>query len=236
MSLIHRTKCVLSRSKTQWTGYVRGHTINNFCHRLQLCLFSSPPPSVTPLLQEAKKRLREAIDALMAGDESAEAEQAMEKWDKYVTNHPDHIKEQAAEEQAWEAENEPKNNQALHLMKTFVPPNIFHAGLDGLREGGLPPALAKRIFDRKVGLAGREVVARWDEKAWVYVSQKQEHALYTNAWLLAPTRRASEECSRAQPNILLASSVQRHPMQPVVCFACRTTENSLKDKQDISLL
>lgn len=91
----------------------------------------------------------------MAGDASAEMEQALEKWDKYVTNHPDHIKEQAAEEQAWEAENEPKNNEALHLMKSFVPPNIFHAGLDGLREGGLPPALAKRIFDRKVG-AGYE--------------------------------------------------------------------------------
>lgn len=86
----------------------------------------------------------------MAGDASAEMEQALEKWDKYVTNHPDHLREQAAEEQAWEAENEPKNNEALHLMKTFVPPNIFHAGLDGLRGGGLQPALAKRIFDRKV--------------------------------------------------------------------------------------
>ena len=113
-----------------------------------------PLTSTLPLLcysKEAKKRLREAIDALMAGDASAEMEQALEKWDKYVTNHPDHIKEQAAEEQAWEDENEPKNNEALHLMKTFVPPNIFHAGLEGLREGGLPPALAKRIFDRKVG-------------------------------------------------------------------------------------
>ncbi|CAM9861254.1 unnamed protein product, partial [Ectocarpus sp. 13 AM-2016] len=103
-----------------------------------------------PIEEEAKKRLREAIDALMAGDASAEIELALEKWDKYVTNHPDHIKEQAAEEQAWEAANEPKNNEALHLMKTFVPPDIFHAGLDGLRGGGLTPALAKRIFDRKV--------------------------------------------------------------------------------------
>ncbi|CAM9330455.1 unnamed protein product, partial [Scytosiphon promiscuus] len=101
-------------------------------------------------LKEAKKRLREAIDALMSGDASVEMEHALEKWDKYVTNHPDHIKEQAAEEQAWETENAQENNEALRLMKTFVPPNIFHAGLDGLRGGGLPPALAKRIFDRKV--------------------------------------------------------------------------------------
>lgn len=86
----------------------------------------------------------------MAGNASTKMEQALEKWDKYVTNHPDHLKELAAEEQAWVMENEPKNNEALHLMKTFVPPNIFHAGLDGLRGGGLPPALAKRIFDRKV--------------------------------------------------------------------------------------
>lgn len=125
-----------------------------FCIGCMRYLFSSLPSPATPLLKEAKKRLREAIDALMDGDASAEVEHAMEKWDKYVTNHPDHIKEQAAEEQAWEAENEPKNNEALHLMKTFVPPNIFHAGLDGLREGGLPPALAKRIFDRKVIEAG----------------------------------------------------------------------------------
>lgn len=103
-------------------------------------------------LQEAKRRLREAIDALMSGDASAEMEQALDKWDKFVTNHPDHIKEQAAEEQAWETENESKNKEALHLMKTFVPPDIFHADLDGLREGGLPPALAKRVFDRKVRL------------------------------------------------------------------------------------
>lgn len=115
-----------------------------------------PQTSFSPLLKEAKKRLREAIDALMAGDASAEMEHALEKWDKYVTNHPDHIKEQAAEEQAWEKENEPKNNEALHLMKTFVPANIFHAGLEGLRGGGLPPALAKRIFDRKVGFGGNK--------------------------------------------------------------------------------
>eukprot|EP00752_Nemacystus_decipiens_P016421 g14678.t1 len=116
----------------------------------QLTALGEQPMEEVVSLEEAKKRLREAIDALMAGDASAEMEQALEKWDKFVTNHPDHIKEQAAEEQAWEAENEPKNNEALHLMKTFVPPNIFHAGLDGLREGGLPSALAKRIFDRKV--------------------------------------------------------------------------------------
>ncbi|CAN0275433.1 unnamed protein product, partial [Ectocarpus sp. 12 AP-2014] len=118
--------------------------------RRQLTALGEQPIEEVVTLEVAKERLREAIDALMAGDASAEVELALEKWDKYVTNHPDHIKEQAAEEQAWEAANEPKNNEALHLMKTFVPPDIFHAGLDGLRGGGLTPALAKRIFDRKV--------------------------------------------------------------------------------------
>ncbi|CAM9108270.1 unnamed protein product, partial [Pylaiella littoralis] len=116
----------------------------------QLEALGEQPMEEVVTLEEAKKRLREAIDALMAGNASTKMEQALEKWDKYVTNHPDHLKELAAEEQAWVMENEPKNNEALHLMKTFVPPNIFHAGLDGLRGGGLPPALAKRIFDRKV--------------------------------------------------------------------------------------
>lgn len=85
----------------------------------------------------------------MAGDVSAEAEQALEKWDRYVSKHPDHIEEQAEEGRKWERDNAASNLEALHLMKTFVPPDIFHAGLDNLRERGLPPALAKRVFDRK---------------------------------------------------------------------------------------
>lgn len=105
---------------------------------------------LSPSEKEAKERLREAIDALMAGDDSAEMEQTLAKWDKYVTNHPDHIKEQEEEEQSWERENAARNAEALRLMRTFVPPDIFHAGLEGLRGRGLPPALAKRVFARKV--------------------------------------------------------------------------------------
>lgn len=100
--------------------------------------------------KKAKANLREAIDACLAGDASVETEQALAKWDRYVTNHPEHIEAQAEEERKWEQDNTEKNNEALYLMKTFVPPDIFHAGLDGLKGGGLPPALAKRVFDRKV--------------------------------------------------------------------------------------
>lgn len=87
----------------------------------------------------------------MAGDDSAEMEQTLDKWDKYVTNHPDHIEEQLEEERKWERDNAARNAEALRTMKTFVPPDIFHADLQGLRGRGLPPVLAKRVFDRKVG-------------------------------------------------------------------------------------
>lgn len=119
----------------------------------KLCISDCIPPPrpcrCQPILQEAKQRLREAIDALMAGDASAEAEKALEKWDRYVTTHPDHIEEQAEEGRKWERDNADGNLEALNLMKTFVPPDIFHAGVDDLRARGLPPALAKRVFDRK---------------------------------------------------------------------------------------
>lgn len=113
-----------------------------------------------PQLQEAKKRLREAIDALMAGDASAEVEHALEKWDRYVSDHPDHIEEQADKERNWEKENTAKNLEALQLTRTFVPSDIFNAGLNGLRGRGLPPALAKRVFDCKVALPEQERVPK----------------------------------------------------------------------------
>lgn len=86
----------------------------------------------------------------MAGDDSAEMEQTLEKWDKYVTNHPDHIEAQLEEERKWERENNARNAEALRLMRTFVPPDIFHTDLEDLRGRGLPPVLARRVFDRKV--------------------------------------------------------------------------------------
>lgn len=86
----------------------------------------------------------------MAGDDSAEMEKTLDKWDKYVTNHPDHIEQQLEEERKWERDNAVRNAEALRTMRTFVPPDIFHADLQGLRGRGLPPVLAKRIFNCKV--------------------------------------------------------------------------------------
>ncbi|CAM9574677.1 unnamed protein product, partial [Choristocarpus tenellus] len=100
--------------------------------------------------QEAKLKLRKAIDTLMGGDDSREAENNLARWDKYVTNHPDHIEEEAAKERQWDHDNKSKNIAALHTMRSFIPPDIFHAGLEVLKSNGLSPLLAKRVFERKV--------------------------------------------------------------------------------------
>lgn len=90
------------------------------------------------------------MNSLMSGDDSAEMEQTFNKWDTYVTNHPDHIEGQLEEERKWERDNATQNAEALRTMRTFVPPDIFHADLEGMRTRGIPPILAKRVFDRKV--------------------------------------------------------------------------------------
>ncbi|CAM9485458.1 unnamed protein product, partial [Discosporangium mesarthrocarpum] len=118
--------------------------------RNQLSALGEQPIEEVVSLEEAKLHLREAINALMGGDESREVEHALSKWDRYVSNHPDHIHEEAERARQWEEDNKANNRAALRVMRSFIPPDIFQTGLETLKSKGLPPALAKRVFDRKV--------------------------------------------------------------------------------------
>ncbi|KAJ1448806.1 hypothetical protein M885DRAFT_128508 [Pelagophyceae sp. CCMP2097] len=97
-------------------------------------------------LPEAKRRLTVALTALMAGDESATEE--FDKWDRYVSLHPDHRKALEEEASAWEAAEKPLLEEAQRRCRTFVPPDVFALGtsVEGLVEAGVPQTVAKRIF------------------------------------------------------------------------------------------
>jgi hypothetical protein len=104
------------------------------------------PPQVLTL-SEAQSRLREAAERLMQGDEAAQAD--YDTWDKYVSNHPEHIARQEAAAAAWLESNRPINAEALRLMRTWVPPDIWRSDLASLK-GMLGPSCATRIWQKKV--------------------------------------------------------------------------------------
>ena len=83
-----------------------------------------------------------------------EAQAEFDKWDKFIRNHPEHIAAMEEEVKAWVATNEPHNQAALRLMRSYLPPNIWNserAELDrSLSSAGLPPALVKRVWEKKV--------------------------------------------------------------------------------------
>ncbi len=84
----------------------------------------------------------------MEGDESANAD--LEKWSAVVENHPQ-LKERNEKAAAdWAKANEVPNQEALRLMRTFVPPDIRHCTRPELEARGVPSSIAKRIFDKKV--------------------------------------------------------------------------------------
>jgi hypothetical protein len=98
-------------------------------------------------LPEAKKRMMAAMMKLMEGDEKAEED--FNKWDRFVNNHPESIAEKLKEEAEWVERNQKPNEDALEVMKTFVPPDCFSTNLSRLK-GELPEKVAERIFVRKI--------------------------------------------------------------------------------------
>ena len=93
------------------------------------------------------RRLKAALQKLMEGDEKAQDD--FDKWDKFIQNHPEHVKAKEEEAKAWVENNRLPNEEACKTMKTFVPPNIYQSNLKELKKH-LPEKIAQRIFTRKV--------------------------------------------------------------------------------------
>ncbi|GMH92820.1 hypothetical protein TL16_g12462, partial [Triparma laevis f. inornata] len=130
----------------------------------QLTAFGDVPIVEVVSLEEANVRLRAALTKLMEGDEKAQDD--FDKWDKYIANHPDHIKQKLEEERAWAERNKEPNEEALKIIRTFVPPDIYCSNLKGLKkhfiltrrfaprqcssQERMPEKIAERIFARKI--------------------------------------------------------------------------------------
>ncbi len=92
--------------------------------------------------------MHEAVQKLMAGDDSAEKD--IDKWDQTIRMHPDYAKEQEEKRVKWEKENAAANQEALRKLRTFVPPDIFSSSVAKMTSEGVPRIVAQRIWKVKV--------------------------------------------------------------------------------------
>ncbi len=134
-------------------------------------------------LKTAKERMHEAVQKLMAGDDSAEKD--IDKWDQTIRMHPDYAKEQEEQRIKWEKENEMTNKEALRRLRTFVPPDIVSSSVAKMTSEGVPRIVAQRIWKFKV-----LQWARWhpDDVKKVHIADLQ--AKYSNQGLDVQEMRA----------------------------------------------
>ena len=106
-----------------------------------------PILEVVPLVT-AKERLQHAISLMISGDPQAEIE--FNRWDTYIRTHPEHIAEEKQKLESWTKANDENCVDALRVMKSFVPPDISQISKEELIFRGCSPALARRLFDKKI--------------------------------------------------------------------------------------
>lgn len=115
----------------------------NLILKSQLKSVGANPVDLVPLA-EAERLMREAVNRLMGGDESAEAE--VERWDQSIRMNPEYIQREEKRAQAWDDENQAICVSCLRLMRTLVPPDVNECGVDTLVARGLPERVAKRVL------------------------------------------------------------------------------------------
>jgi hypothetical protein len=99
-------------------------------------------------LDEARAKLTEAVQRLMAGDMKAEAD--LERLDQLIKIHPDYIKEEEEKQKAWEAKEGPKCDEARNAIRGVVPVDVFSLTQTQLVEKEVPQEIARRIFTKRV--------------------------------------------------------------------------------------
>lgn len=112
----------------------------------QLKTLGAAPVEVVEL-DEAEKRMRDAVRRLIEGDMNAETE--IERWDNCIRMNPDYIKREEDKAQEWERSHRDRNRAALRHMRCLVPPDVYQCSIDDMISKGLPPATAKRIRENK---------------------------------------------------------------------------------------
>ena len=82
----------------------------------------------------------------MSGD--AAAEKDVEHLSRALDAHPEKIRRDAAQREAWERDEKPRCSSALRRMRRVLPPWLATKGasVDTLEQAGLPRAVARRVF------------------------------------------------------------------------------------------
>ena len=97
-------------------------------------------------LEDLERDLREAAARCLSGD--AAAEKDVERLSRALDAHPEKIRRDAAQREAWERDERPRCSSALRRMRRVLPPWLATRGasVDTLEQAGLPRAVARRVF------------------------------------------------------------------------------------------
>lgn len=120
---------------------------------IQLLMSQLKGANIEPILEvvgleEAKERMKNAVSLMLQGD--IEAEAVFDKWDTYIRAHPDYVRDEARKLAEWTESTKRDCDIALQLMLSYIPGDIFNISKAELIVRGVSPALARRIFDKKV--------------------------------------------------------------------------------------
>ena len=97
-------------------------------------------------LEQLERDLRAAAARCLSGD--AAAEKDVERLSRALDAHPEKIRRDAAQREAWERDERPRCSSALRRMRRVLPPWLATRGasVDTLEQAGLPRAVARRVF------------------------------------------------------------------------------------------
>ena len=97
-------------------------------------------------LEDLERDLREAAARCLNGN--AAAEKDVERLSRALDAHPEKIRRDAAQREAWERDERPRCSSALRRMRRVLPPWLATRGasVDTLEQAGLPRAVARRVF------------------------------------------------------------------------------------------
>ena len=99
-------------------------------------------------LSVARALMQEAVERLLSGEESAEAE--VEKWDKAIRLNPEYQAEMLEKARKWEEDERPANLACLRQMRCIIPLNVREISAATMQDLGLPKKVAQRIWSKKI--------------------------------------------------------------------------------------
>ena len=99
-------------------------------------------------LSVARALMQAAVERLMSGEESAEAD--IEKWDKAIRLNPEYQAEMLEKARKWEEDERPANLECLRMMRCIVPVDVRQISATTMEAQGLPKKVAQRIWSKKI--------------------------------------------------------------------------------------